>query len=189
MSLARPHLRDEASVADDICAIADRRDVGAFAALFRFYAPRLKTYMLRAGASSSEAEELAQETLAQIWRRATTFDRSRATPSAWIFTIARNLRIDARRRAPPGDLHAAFSSDVAEPLSPDMIYGAEEQERRVAAALAELSPEHLDVLRMAYFDDLSQTQIAAKLDLPLGTVKSRVRLGIARLRALLDDAS
>ncbi len=182
-----PVQHDEADPARLIQAIATRADRGAFVALFTRFAPRVKAYLLRLGLDNATAEEHAQEVLLVVWRKATQFDPARATAAAWIFTIARNLRIDAARRAqrtPP-------LPDPADEPSPepgaDAVLAAEDRSTRVRAALAALPAEQADVIRLAFFDDRPHADIERVLGIPLGTVKSRLRLAISRLRGLLDE--
>jgi len=168
-------------------AIAARGDRGAFAALFGHFAPRVKSYMLRLGADPRLADELAQETLLAVWRKAAAFDPAKAAPSTWIFTIARNLRIDAARRArrvePADDPSDAADAEPA----PDEALVAAQSETRVRQALASLPLEQAEVVRLSFFSDKPHSEIAAELRLPLGTVKSRLRLAMRRLRDLLGD--
>jgi RNA polymerase sigma-70 factor (ECF subfamily) len=173
--------------ADMIHAIAARGDRGAFADLFGHFAPRVKSYMLRLGAEPLLAEELAQETLLVVWRKAAAFDPAKAAPSTWIFTIARNLRIDAARRARRGE-PAEDPSDApdAEPTPADALVAAQ-SEARVRQAMLTLPPEQAEVVRLSFFSDQPHSEIAEALRLPLGTVKSRLRLAMGRLRDLLGD--
>jgi RNA polymerase sigma factor (sigma-70 family) len=180
----------EPSAEDLIERVARGGDREAFAELFRRFAPRIKSYLRRLGCDLAEAEELAQETMVMVWRRAASFERSRAGATTWLFTIARNKRIDALRRERRPEL------DLEDPaLVPDPAPSAEtpllmrDRGRQLAAALAELPPEQAELVRLAYFDDQSQSEIAARRQLPLGTVKSRLRLALARLRRVLDDIS
>jgi len=173
--------------AEMIGAIAAHTDRQAFAGLFEHFAPRVKSYMLRLGVEPQQAEELAQETLLTVWRKAGAFDRAKAAPSTWIFTIARNLRIDAARRARRGD-PAEDPSDLpdAEP-TPDEAMAAAQSHGRIREALGALPPEQAQVVRLSFFSDKPHSEIAEELKLPLGTVKSRMRLAMARLRDLLGD--
>jgi RNA polymerase sigma-70 factor (ECF subfamily) len=173
--------------ADMIGAIAARADRAAFAALFEHFAPRVKSYMLRLGAEPLVAEELAQETLLTVWRKAAAFDRAKAAPSTWIFTIARNLRIDAARRGRKSEpVEDPSDAPDAEP-TPDAAFAAIQTEGRVRTALSALPPEQAEVVRLSFFSDKPHSEIAAELKLPLGTVKSRLRLAMGRLRDLLGD--
>ncbi len=180
---------DGATLSGYIVSIAQRGDRDAFARLFSHFAPRVKSYMLRLGAAPDAAEELAQETLLTVWRRAASFDPARAAASTWIFTIARNLRIDLSRRAgrapPPEDP----TTDPPPPAMPDDALGAVQDEARVAAAMAALPKEQAQVISLAFFADKAHSEIAGELGLPLGTVKSRLRLAMGRLRNALREGA
>ncbi len=182
-----PFAPASADFAAMIAAIADRADRGAFAALFSHFAPRVKSYLLRLGADPRLAEELAQETLLTVWRKAAAFDPAKAAPSTWIFTIARNLRIDAARRERRGE-PLDDPSDMPEPEpAPDAALAAVQSEGRIREALLTLPPEQAEVIRLSFFSDKPHAEIAAVLNLPLGTVKSRLRLAMGRLRERLGD--
>lgn len=169
-------------------AIAARQDRAAFALLFKHFAPRLKSYLLRSGTVPGVADEIVQETMLTVWRKAAYFDRTKAGASAWILTIARNLRIDHQRRARLVYLPDAGNENEAAP-DPDAETLAIEREReaQVRAALATLSQEQLTIVRLSFFADAPHSEIAKALGIPLGTVKSRIRLAMTRLRALLED--
>jgi RNA polymerase sigma-70 factor (ECF subfamily) len=163
-------------------AVAAQRDRDAFAELFRYFAPRLKSYAMRCGADASLADEVAQEAMLQVWRRAETFDSTRASASAWIFAIARNKRIDLVRRERRPELDPG--EEAAVPAA-DAAYDAEQGRRVLGVALDDLPDDQATVLRKAFLEDKTHGAIAAELALPLGTVKSRARLGLARLRVLM----
>lgn len=169
-----------------IVTIAASRDRAQFALLFAHFAPRLKGYFMRLGVSPDIAEDLAQDALLAVWRKAEMFDPARASASTWIFTIARNLRVDLQRRARDPRQLTDGTDSVPEPMPSDIILSAE-REDRVRAALANLSPDQADVIRLSFFEERPQSEIAKVLDIPLGTVKSRVRLAMSRLRALVED--
>src|ERR1700734_3207331 len=176
------------NAADWIRAIAERGDRAAFASLFEFYAPRIKAMLMRRGAAADAAEDLAQETLLTVWRKAAYFDPARASASAWVYTIARNLRIDRLRGDKRAKLYAPYEMVEPEgPQNPDSALDAAERDARVRAALKELSQEQVRVMELSFFEGRAHGDIATLLDLPLGTVKSRVRLAMARLRNLLGD--
>ncbi len=178
---------DGATLSRYIALIADRGDREAFTGLFNHFAPRVKSYLLRLGTAPEAAEELAQETLLTVWRRAAAFDPSRAAASTRIFTIARNLRIDLSRRdgrPSPGNDPSNFTPG---PAAPDDALRAGEDESRIAAALASLPKEQAQVVNMAFFADKAHSEISRELGLPLGTVKSRLRLAMARLRDALGE--
>ncbi len=168
--------------------IANAHDRQAFAILFAYYFPRVKAYMLRVGASPAAAEELAQETLLRVWRRAASFDPAVAAASTWIFVIARNLRIDRLRGERSADAFDPDPSDQPDsPPTGEALAILNERRSRVRGALAALSAEQARIIELFYFEELPHSEIARILDLPLGTVKSRVRLAIQRLRAELED--
>ncbi|MCK1390946.1 sigma-70 family RNA polymerase sigma factor [Bradyrhizobium sp. 1] len=171
-------------------AIASRGDREAFKDLFGFYAPRIKTVLMRGGAAAEIAEDLAQETLIAVWRKAASYDPQKATVSAWIFTIARNLRIDRFRKDQRAQLHQVYELMLpAETDPPDVPFEAVERERRVRAALEGLPQEQVRVVELSFFEGNAHGDIATKLGIPLGTVKSRLRLAMARLRDFLGENS
>ncbi|MCW5774009.1 MAG: sigma-70 family RNA polymerase sigma factor [Rhodospirillaceae bacterium] len=169
-------------------AIATKRDRAAFAELFTAFAPRLKAFMMRGGADADTAEELAQEALIQVWRRAESFDPKRAGVSTWIYTIARNKRIDRlRRERRPALSEDEYVATLGEPERGDDVAERNQAETRLGRSLRELPEDQATVVRMAFYEDKSHSDIAAELKLPLGTVKSRIRLALARLRGLVQE--
>lgn len=178
---------DREALADLLEAVAGG-DRAAFAALFRRFAPRIKGYMMRLGADPGAADELTQETMLIAWRRAATFDRRQSSVGTWLFTIARNKRIDAIRRERRPDFDP---NDPAltpnEPETADALLDAAEREQRVRAAMQRLPAEQVDLLRLAFYDGLSHRDIAERTGLPLGTVKSRLRLAFGRMRRLVGE--
>lgn len=170
-------------------AIARAQDRAAFVELYEHFAPRVKSYLLRLGAGAVLAEDLAQEALLSVWAKAAYFDPDKASVSTWIFAIARNLHIDARRRArAPARVAAelAILPDAAAPEAADMVLFAAQQQERLRAALIHLPADQAEVVRLSFFQDKPHAEIERELGIPLGTVKSRLRLAIARLRSLLD---
>ena len=166
-----------------IQAIALQRDRAAFADLFAWFGPRVKAWMMRAGSNPTAAEELAQETMLAVWQKARLFDPARAGASTWIFTIARNLRIDAlRRERHPSELMEDPAGQPDTPMQADRVLALSQQETRIRTALTLLPPEQADVIRKAFFEDKVHAEIEKELGIPLGTVKSRLRLAINRLR-------
>ncbi|WP_393982301.1 sigma-70 family RNA polymerase sigma factor [Xanthobacter nonsaccharivorans] len=171
-----------------IVAIATRADRDAFARLFRHFAPRLKAFLMKGGLSANAAEELAQETMLTVWRKATYYDPARAAASTWIFTIARNLSIDLKRRERYGDTaRVEMQDEEVDETSGETILMSQERDARVRAALAKLSEEQATIVRLSFFQEKPHSQIAQELGIPLGTAKSRVRLALSRLRTLLED--
>jgi len=176
-------------MSDLLGKIATERSGDAFRRLFEQYGPRLVAYMMRQGADAATAEELAQETLLTVWSKAALYSSDKGTPTTWIFTIARNLRIDALRKTV---CWQELSDELAETIpsddvAPDHAASARERQERVQAVLGTLPAEQRDVITLAFIDGMSQSEIAARLTLPLGTVKSRLRLAYEKVRNALED--
>ncbi|MDE3177291.1 MAG: sigma-70 family RNA polymerase sigma factor [Pseudomonadota bacterium] len=167
--------------------VARERDRSSYARLFQYFAPRLIGFLARSGVSAADAEEIAQDTLATVWRKAALYDPAQAAVSTWIFTIARNLRIDLARRAARrrGD-DALGAPEIATVESAESATLTEERDAKVRAAMTRLSREQATVLRLSFFSEKPHAQIARELGIPLGTVKSRVRLAMAKIRPLLE---
>ena len=172
---------ENANWISDITAIRDNQDQAAFARLFAHFAPRIKGFLMRGGAAEDMAEECAQEVMATVWRKAALFDPTRASAATWIFTIARNRQIDMIRRArrpEPEDL--PWGPD-AEPDQADVI-ALNQETQKLGQAIAALPEKQRELIERAYFGDLSHSEIAEQTGLPLGTIKSRIRLALDRLR-------
>jgi RNA polymerase sigma-70 factor, ECF subfamily len=169
-------------------AVVERRDQTSFIALFDYYAPRVKAYLKRLGAADGLAEDLAQEVMLTVWRKAASYDPAKAAVGTWIFTIARNLRIDALRRDRRPELDPDDPALAPEAMPrPDEEIDAHRQQERVRTALRELPEEQVKVVTMAFYDGKSHGEIATQLAIPLGTVKSRLRLAFRRVRGILGD--
>lgn len=167
--------------------IAARGDRAAYAELFDHYAPRVKGYLARLGLEPGRAEDVAQEVMVAVWRKAGSFDRGKASVSTWIFRIARNRRIDLFRREKTATLDASDPQLSPEALpQPDAGLEASQREVQVAAALADLPAEQREMVRAAFYEDLSHSEIAERFGLALGTVKSRLRLAFEKLRLKLE---
>lgn len=173
-----------------LARVADQRDRTAFAGLFEHFAPRLKAYLMRLGAESGAAEELAQEAMIMVWRKAETFDPRQAGVSTWVFRIARNKRIDALRRERRPEFDPEDPALVPDaPEEADKAVERGQAESRLRRALATLPEEQAEVVRLAYFEDLAHGAVADATGLPLGTVKSRLRLAMARLRSAMQETA
>ncbi|MBI1173052.1 sigma-70 family RNA polymerase sigma factor [bacterium] len=168
-------------------AVRDGRDRAAFALLFRHFAPRVKSYLMKSGASAAQAEECAQDVMTTLWQKAGMFDPARASVSTWIFTIARNRMIDMVRRDRRPDPEPAPWDRDAEPDQAE-VYAAAEESRALTAALADLPEKQRSLIQRAFYGDLSHSEIALETGLPLGTIKSRIRLALDRLRARLSES-
>jgi|HubBroStandDraft_1064217.scaffolds.fasta_scaffold00055_33 RNA polymerase sigma factor (sigma-70 family) len=177
---------DGPRLAELVRRIAAAEDRAAFAELFGLLAPRVKSFLLRQGCDGGMAEELTQDVMLVVWHRAKVFDSDRATVTTWVFTIARNRRIDRLRR------ERSVEPDPDDPLfveglarSPDTDIEIAERQARLHHAIAELPEEQAELIHMAYFQDKPHTGIASERNLPLGTVKSRLRLALLRLKKVL----
>lgn len=174
--------------ADLLAMVAERQDRAAYSELFAYYAPRVKSYLMRLGADSALAEEITQDVMVTVWRKASLFDRNQASVSTWIFRVARNRRIDVFRRAKRPELDPEETMLLPAGVeAPDARIESMETEERVRAAMKDLPEEQVNLLRLAFYEGLSHSEIAGKLDLPLGTVKSRIRLAFAKMKARLGD--
>jgi RNA polymerase sigma-70 factor (ECF subfamily) len=171
-----------------LARLAREPDRKAFAELYVFYAPRIRTYLRRLGADPAAAEDLAQEAMATVWHKAAIYDSTLASAGTWIFTIARNLRVDAlrRERRPQIDPQdPALAPDA--PQSPETLLTGTRAASALREAVAALPPEQARLVELSFFQDRPHSIIAAELGVPLGTVKSRLRLAIARVRKALGD--
>jgi RNA polymerase sigma factor (sigma-70 family) len=165
--------------------IRDMQDQAAFAALFRHFAPRIKSYLIRCGGSASQAEEATQEAMATVWRKAHLFDPAKASAATWIFRIARNKQLDAirrQRRPEPEDLPWSVG-ESADPADEFVLTEAQDKLRKAVDALPE---KQRVIVEQAFYGERSHTEIAEVTNLPLGTIKSRIRLALDRLRRDLD---
>ncbi len=174
--------------AEAVEAIAARECRDSFTLLFEYFAPRLKSFLLRIGSDATQAEEVAQEVMISVWRKAGQYDRRQASVSTWIFRIARNRRIDAFRRIKT--LNAEADEPVLSPAElphPETEYEARETEVIVRKAMEFLPEDQLRLLKAAFYEGLSHSEIAERLNLPLGTVKSRIRLAFQKLRTRLQE--
>ncbi|MGL4243405.1 MAG: sigma-70 family RNA polymerase sigma factor [Beijerinckiaceae bacterium] len=171
-----------------VLAVAERRDRDAFARLFDHFVPRIESYLGRLGADPATAEEISQDVLLTLWRKAELFDPSKSSVTTWLYRIARNRRIDAARRDrtdymdPMSQAFEGAADDAPQDSAMDM----QQREEVLRAAIKELPEEQLSLVRLAFFDSLSHSAIAERTGLPLGTVKSRIRLAFARLRRALE---
>lgn len=177
---------DAAALSGLLVAVGTAQDKGAFAELFRFFAPRLKSFLLRLGSDSAAAEEAMQEAMVLIWRKAALYDPAKAGASTWVFTIARNVRIDRIRRERRPQLDPNDPALVPDPIDePDASLTRSQSRENIREAMSRLSEPERQVLQLSFFEDLSHSEIAKTLGVPLGTVKSRIRLAFGKLRGSL----
>ena len=169
-----------------LALVAQKRDRDAFSGLFLWFAPRVKRYMQRLGVEPGLAEDLAQETLVQVWRKAGQYDPRKAAPAAWVFTVARNLRIDRLRRQRLFEVELSDEADAEDECGDGHLRTLDRLDaRRLTDLVGALPAEQVQVVQLAYFEGLSHAEVARALEVPLGTVKSRLRLALARLRSAM----
>ena len=157
------------------------KDTSAFEELFNHFAPRVKAFLMKSGADPQMAEECSQEVMATVWRKAHLFDPARASVSTWIFTIARNKKIDAIRKLSRPEPEQLYPEQDYEPDQEEVVELQQETER-LATALGELPEKQRVLIEKAYLGELSHSEIAEITGLPLGTIKSRIRLALEKLR-------
>ncbi|MBV1706046.1 MAG: sigma-70 family RNA polymerase sigma factor [Hyphomicrobiales bacterium] len=188
-------LTDPATLQATHAALAQRvardRDQQAFVELYDYYAPRLTGMLMRQGVARDLAEDIAQDTMTTLWHKAGLFDASRASLSTWLYRIARNRRIDLHRRlgtqvAEP----SSWLAEMAQDLGNDAETGLDEGRRQagIAALVKALPQEQGLMVQLAFYEGLTHAAIAERTRLPLGTVKSRLRLAFVRLRRAFDDS-
>lgn len=166
-------------------AVRDRQDRAAFAALFQHFAPRIKGFLMKSGTDAALAEDCAQDVMTVLWNKAAQYDPARASVATWVFTIARNRRIDVARKARRPEPESLDWGPDSEPDQAD-IYEAGQETARLVAALGNLPEKQRALIQRAYYGELSHSEIAAETGLPLGTIKSRIRLALDRLRQNLS---
>lgn len=169
--------------------VGEARDRDAFARLFEHFAPRIRAFLVNRRVVPAQADDLTQDVMLAVWRRASSYDPAKASVTTWIYTIARNLHIDHFRkqvRAGKMDEQDPILQPDALPDAHDLVSRSQEVDS-VTRALADLPADQKSVLELAFTEGLSHSEIATRLDLPLGTVKSRVRLAMSKLRLSLGD--
>ncbi|MEM8570622.1 MAG: sigma-70 family RNA polymerase sigma factor [Pseudomonadota bacterium] len=169
-----------------LIAVRDRRDRAAFARLFDHFAPRIKAMLMRSGLRDGASEDVVQDVMLTVWKKAAQFDPHRAEASAWIYRIARNRQIDlARREKRPVPDELAEPSEVQQDAG--QIVALDQEARRLREALDRLTPDQTAIIEKAFLGELTHSEISRETGLPLGTIKSRIRLGLDRLRHELKD--
>ncbi len=171
-----------------LCLVGKNHDVNAFHSIFSHFAPRVKAFVLRGNTDVQMAEDIVQETMTNVWLKAVQFDPSKAAASTWIFTIARNAKIDRLRKTKrPEPVDEDITSIPDFTPQADEIVSLDENASRLRNFLNTLPEEQEEVLRLAFFEEKTHIEISKILKLPLGTVKSRIRLAINRLRSELGE--
>lgn len=174
----------EVTFDDLLVIIGEKRDRNAFIRLFEYFAPRVKSFLMKGGLSEDIADELAQETMLTVWDKAGSYNPEKAAASTWIYTIARNKRIDSLRKASNVEtqMHEALQITDGNTELPDDMLHNKEQKNALSLAISDLPPEQAELIEKAFFEHKSHNDIAAETHLPLGTVKSRIRLALDRMR-------
>jgi len=172
-----------------MASVAERRDREAFATLFDYYSPRLNAYLQRLGVDRTTAEEITQEVMVTLWHKAALFDSAKSSLGTWLYRVARNRRIDLARRDRVDYVDPSeYALDIPDDQAPnaDGQIDAQTREDVLRTAMTDLPEEQRALVRLAFFEILSHSEIAARTGLPLGTVKSRIRLAFSRLRRALE---
>lgn len=183
---ARMETTTAAEMTAALLAVRDRRDQEAFGRLFDYFGPRLKAMLMRGGMRDGGAEDVVQDVMLTVWNKASQFDPHRAEASSWIYRIARNRQIDVIRRRPAPMPDIIEEPHSAEP-DPAQVVALQEEALRLRKAIDRLMPAQRAILEQAFFEELPHSEISTLTALPLGTVKSRIRLGLERLRHELRD--
>lgn len=179
---------DEQRLSQLMRLVAQNLDRAAFSELFDALAPRVKASLMKSGLDSASAEDLLQDVMISIWTKAGLFDPARGSVFAWVFTIARNARIDkARRKKPVTSLDLMQWDPVDESESSEETMVRAENASALHLAMKTISSDQRIVIEMSFVQELTQADIATRLSLPLGTVKSRMRLAYAHLRVALEQ--
>jgi RNA polymerase sigma factor (sigma-70 family) len=171
-----------------VLAVAERQDREAFALIFDFFTPRLEAYLMRLGLGASEAEEITQDVMVTLWRKAGLFDPQKSGLSTWLYRIARNRRIDLSRRSRTESIDPQSPAilALADPAQTDQALEYRQRDDRVRASIETLALEQRQLVMLAFYEGLSHQQIADRTKIPLGTVKSRLRNAFSRLRGVLE---
>lgn len=178
-----------ADLSDLLEQVGKDRDRGAFRQVFQHFAPRIRTFLVQRRLSGAQADDLTQDVMLTIWRRAESYDRTKSSPSTWIYTIARNQHIDYFRKTAraqqldENDPHFHLNDDPA----PDALVSRAEDVSTVIEALSTLPDDQRLVVDLAFKEGRSHRDIADLLDLPLGTVKSRIRLAMDKMRVCIGE--
>ncbi|SCA56551.1 RNA polymerase sigma factor [Candidatus Terasakiella magnetica] len=175
--------RDSNELTALLVKVSKERDKQAFAALFEHFAPRVKSYVFKLGSDETMAEEIAQQTLLQVWRKAHLFNADMAAASTWIFRIARNLRLDVLRKEKHFDYDDHDLTEIEDKRdNQEKQLDQNQHAHIVRTALQQLPAEQIEIVRLSFYEGLSHGEISKHLDVPLGTVKSRMRLAFKRIK-------
>ena len=179
---------DDERLAHWLSLVAEKRDKISFGYLFDHLAPKIKGFLRKNGTSEVSLDDLTQEVMIKIWRYAGHFDKKKGKVTTWVFTIARNARIDLIRKEnrPEPDVNDPVMVNDPPHGSDDILF-AKQTSTRISEAINDLPDEQQEILKYAFFEEKSHAEIAAQTGLPLGTVKSRIRLAFQRLKKTLTE--
>ena len=176
---------DDLTVCIDL--IGKNQDKLAFNNIFRYFAPRLKSFLVKAGSTDTQAEEVIQEVMIAVWTKSSTYNSDKSSVSTWIYTIARNKRIDKIRKE---KRHYLSESDEGLEIPVDSTQEKEIFATQVSSSLkrymSNLPEEQSKLLKLSYFYNKTHADISEELKIPLGTVKSRIRLALTKMRHLVE---
>ena len=176
-------------MADWLRAIAGKQDRASFEKLYNYIAPKLKSYMIKQGADSSTADDLAQEAMVKVWHKAGQYNPDRSAPATWIYRIARNIQIDQLRKRKFFEVEFTAETDREDEGATGHERSAEQLDaNKLHGVMNTLSDEQMNVIQLAFFEGMTQSEICKKLDIPLGTVKSRMRQSFGKLRKVMGDS-
>ena len=168
--------------------VAENQDIASFKEIFDYFSPRLKSFLMRSGADEAIAEEIIQETMTIIWTKADYYDPKVASPSTWIYTIARNKKIDILRKSRKAILED-IDTAILHPVESKADENIEHDQKfeMIAQYLDDLPEDQLNLLKMNFFEEKSHGEISEITKIPLGTVKSRIRLALEKIRGKLEQ--
>lgn len=179
---------EKATHEEMVVQIAEKKDRSAFRALFDHFAPRLKSYLISLGLTGDRAEEIAQDVMVTLWQKAAQFNPEKAKVSTWIFRIARNRHIDLIRKQKYPEVNADdHTGNMVAPEKTDEPLEGAQTANLIKLAMSKLKNNQQDVIKLSFFEELSHSEIAERLDLPLGTVKSRIRTAFQTLRREIGE--
>jgi len=167
--------------------IAETQDRLAFSNIFNYFAPRLKSFFIKLGCSESQSEEIIQEVMISIWTKSKTYNSEKSSVSTWVYTIAKNKRIDKIRKEKK---HYSSESDESleipiPSIQEDQVIATEISEK-INNCISYLPKEQAELLKLSYFYEKTHSDIASELKIPLGTVKSRIRLALSKMKNLVE---
>ncbi len=171
-----------------IISVGKEKDRDAFRVLHSRFSPKILGFVRRLGTDQELAEEIVQETFVNLWRKAHLFDPEKASASTWLYAIARNARVDHLRKSIRPALDPDDPALVPDPEASAFSHVSRVEEAALLrAAMADLPGEQQEVLRLSFLDERSHASVAEELGIPLGTVKSRIRLAIGHMRSVLGE--